>query len=268
MINEASHPRPITMAFDRQPGDNHEDAETLYQQGLAFLYGTDVPKDYAKAAECFKSSCKKGHMPARRELGIMYASGQGVEKDLERAVLYLGQAADSLDPSALYHLGLMYEVGSGVEKDMQKAVRMLAYAAEMGFPGADSDAERVDAILTEQRNRNLRARPLLKLQISDVDVEAACCKPMLDALLAQDIVFIDTASGPALLGEDLDGMDAVLSRCPYCGAPVQVVPRDKKYRSRHPELLPHLPFRRCSQAHEGIAAAFRSLRQFIIILRR
>ena len=229
MINEVHDSRLITMASERQPGNNQDDAESLYQTGLAFLYGTDVPKDYAKAADCFKRSCRMGHMPARRELGIMYASGQGVEVDMEKAVKYLGQAADSLDPSALYHLGLMYEVGSGVPKDMQKAVRMLAYAAEMGFPGADADAERVDAILTEQRNKNLRARPLLKLQISDVDVEAACCKPMLDALLAQDIVFIDSFKGPALLGEDPDGMDAVLDRCPFCGAPVQIVPRDKKY---------------------------------------
>ncbi len=217
------------MASEMKSGNTQEDAESLYQTGLAYLYGTDVPKDFKKAFECFKKSCKQGHMPARRELGIMYASGQGVEADMEKAVLYLGQAADSLDPSALYHLGLMYEVGSGVPKDMQKAVRMLAYAAEMGFPGADADAERVDAILTEQRNKNLRARPLLKLQISDVDVEAACCKPMLDKLLAQDIVFIDTVNGPALLGEDPDGMDAVLDRCPFCGAPVQIVPRDKKY---------------------------------------
>jgi hypothetical protein len=229
MINEIGDSCPITMASEKQPGINQDDAESLYQTGLAYLYGTDVPKDFDKAAECFKKSCKLGYMPARRELGIMYASGQGVEVDMEKAVKYLGQAADSLDPSALYHLGLMYEVGSGVPKDMQKAVRMLAYAAEMGFPGADADAERVDAILTEQRNKNLRARPLLKLQISDVDVEAACCKPMLDALLAQDIVFIDSFKGPALLGEDPDGMDAVLDRCPYCGAPVQIVPRDKKY---------------------------------------
>ena len=209
----------------------YEAAEAEYRKGLAYLYGTDVPVDYGKAAELFASSSEKGYMPALRELGMMYFSGQGVGKDLEKAVSCLGQAADSLDPSALYHLGLMYESGTGVEKDLQKAVRMLAYAAEMGFPGADSDAERVDSVLTEQRNKNLRARPLLKLQISDVDVEAACCKPMLDALLSQDIVFIDSFKGPALLGEDKDGMDAVLDRCPFCGAPVQIVPRGIRYRS-------------------------------------
>lgn len=205
------------------------DAQSQYQVGLAYLYGTDVPKDYAKAAEWFSRSNDQDFLPARRELGILLASGEGVEPDLQKAVLYLGQAADQLDPSALYHLGLMYEVGTGVPKDLQKAVRFLAYAAEMGYPGADMDAERIDAILTAERNRNLRARPIQKLMISDVDVEAACCKRMLDELLEQNIVFIDSYKGPALLGEDKDGMDTVLDSCPFCGAPVMQVPHDKKW---------------------------------------
>lgn len=205
------------------------DAQSQYQVGLAYLYGTDVPKDTRKAAEWFSRSNDQDFLPARRELGILLASGDGVEPDMERAIQYLGQAADQLDPSALYHLGLMYEVGTGVPKDLQKAVRLLAYAAEMGYPGADIDAERLDAILTEERNRNLRARPILKLMISDVDVEAACCKRMLDQLLEQNIVFIDSYKGPALLGEDEDGMDTVLECCPYCGAPILHVPHDKQW---------------------------------------
>ena len=205
------------------------DAEAQYNLGLNYIYGTNVVIDKSKAAEWFEKAADQGYLPARRELGIMLASGEGVEPDMELAVKYLGEAADNLDPSALYHLGLMYEVGSGVPKDIQKAIRMLAYAAQMGFPGAAADADRVDRIVTEERNRNLRARPLLKLQISDVDVEAACCKKMLDALLAQDIVFIDSNNGPALLGEDKQGMDAVLDHCPFCGAKVQLIPHDKKW---------------------------------------
>jgi hypothetical protein len=205
------------------------DAESQYKLGLNYIYGTDVPKDASKAAEWFKKSSDQDYLPARRELGILLASGEGVEQDLPTAVQYLGEAAEQLDPSALYHLGLMYEHGIGVEKDLQKCVRMLAYAAEMGFPGADTDAERVDKILYEERKKKLRARPLLHLQISDVDVEAACCKPMLDKLLDEEIVFIDSYKGPALLGEDADGMDAVLECCPFCGAKIQIIPRDTKF---------------------------------------
>lgn len=205
------------------------EAESQYQLGLQYLYGTDIPKDPKLAAEWFTKSSEQGYLPATRELGIMYASGEGVDCDLETAVRYLGLAADNLDPRALYHLGLMYEIGMGVPKDLQKCVRMYAYAAEMGYPGAEMDAERIDKILTDERSKKLRARPILKLQISDVDVEAACCKKMLDDLLEQNIVFIDSYKGPALLGEDKDGMDAVLDSCPYCGAKIQLIPHDTKF---------------------------------------
>jgi len=205
------------------------DAESQYKLGLNFIYGTNGPKDSSRAAKWFKKASDQGFIPARRELGILLAAGDGVEPDMETAIKYLSDAADELDPSALYHLGLMYEIGIGVPKDMQKAVRMLAYAAEMRYPGADLDAERVDKILYEERKKKLRARPLLNLQISDVDVEAACCKPMLDKLLNEEIVFIDSYKGPALLGEDKDGMDAVLDCCPFCGAKIQIIPRDTKF---------------------------------------
>jgi len=203
--------------------------ETQYRLGLNYIYGTNVIKDTSKAAECFQKAADLGYLPARRELGILLASGDGVDVDMEKAVEYLSEAADQLDPSALYHLGLMYELGIGVPKDLQKCVRMLAYAAEMGFPGADVDAERIDKILYEERAKKLRARPMLHLQISDVDVEAACCKPMLDKLLAEEIVFIDSYKGPALLGEDKDGMDTVLDSCPFCGATIQLIDRDTKF---------------------------------------
>ena len=212
----------ITMA---QNGD----AESQYKLGLNYIYGTNVPKDPKTAAEWFSKSADQGYLPARRELGILLASGEAGEQDFDRAIQYLSEAADQLDPSALYHLGIMYEHGIGIQKDLQKAVRMLAYAAEMGYPGADTDAERVDKILYEERKAKLRARPLLNLQISDVDVEAACCKQMLDKLLDEEIVFIDSYKGPALLGEDKDGMDAVLECCPFCGKSIEIIPRDTKF---------------------------------------
>lgn len=205
------------------------DAEAQYQLGLIYLYGNDEPRDPVKAFGWLSRAAEQNVVPAKRELGIMLVSGEGTEPDIERGVQLLSDAADNLDPGAFYHLGLMYEKGIGVPQDLQKCIRLLAYAASMGYPGAEVDAERVDAILTEERNRKLRARPILKLQISDVDVEAACCKRMLDALLAQDIVFTETMSGPALLGEDKDGMDAVMTSCPYCGQRLQFIPHDTKF---------------------------------------
>ncbi len=205
------------------------DMEAQYQLGVQYLYGTDVPKDPAKAAEWFKKAADQGLVPAIRELGILIASGEGVTPNPEEGAILLGRAADELDPSAMYHLGLMFEKGIGVPEDKQKAVRLLAYAAMMGYPGAEIDAQRLDDILTEERNKKLKARPVIKLQISDVDVEAACCGKMLEDLLAQRTVFTEDVNGPGLLGEDRFGMDCIFDKCPYCGAPIEIVPRDKKY---------------------------------------
>ncbi len=205
------------------------DADAQYQLGLIYLYGNDQPKDASKAFHWFSKAAEQEIVPAMRELGVLLASGEGCEPDLDRAVKLLSDAADELDPGALYHLGLMYEAGIGVAKDLQKSMRMMAYAASMGYPGADVDAERIDGILTEERNRKLKARPILKLQVSDVDVEAACCKRMLDELLAQNIVFTETMKGPALLGEDKFGVDTVFTSCPFCGKEMQIIPHDKQF---------------------------------------
>lgn len=204
-------------------------ADDQFQLGVQYLYGTNVPKDPAKAAEWFRKAADQGHVPALRELGILTASGEGVTPDPEEGARLLGMAADELDPSAMYHLGLMFEKGIGVPTDKQKAVRMLAYAAMMGFPGADIDAQRLDDELTEERNRRLKSRPVIKLMLSDVDVEAACCKRMLDDLLEQRTVFTESDEGPALLGDDENGFETVFHECPYCSAKIQIVPRDKQY---------------------------------------
>ena len=63
----------------------------------------------------------------------------------------------------------------------------------------------------------------------DVDVEAACCAKILEDLLGQYMVFTESEEGPALLGDDANGIENVFHACPYCGARVEIVPRDKKY---------------------------------------
>ena len=52
---------------------------------------------------------------------------------------------------------------------------------------------------------------------------------MLEDLLGQYMVFTESEEGPALLGDDANGIENVFHACPYCGARVEIVPRDKKY---------------------------------------
>lgn len=205
------------------------DANAQYQYGVACCVGDGCDVDYEEAAKWFMKAAEQGHLPAKRELGIMYLSGEGVEIDANKAFSLLSETAKSLDPNAMYHLALMYEKGFGCEKDLYMAVKFLAFAASMNYPGAEQDADRIDGMIREERIKKLRARPVLNLDISDVDVEAACCKKMLDDMMAENVAVIDTFSGPQLIGEDEDGNDLVIGKCPYCGKAVRKVSRYKTY---------------------------------------
>lgn len=204
------------------------DPDNLYRDGIAFLNGDGREKDVKKAIALFEKA-GAGHAPSKRELGIIYLNGNGVEKDLKKAYSLLSEAALSLDPHATYTLGVMYERGIGTEPDMREALRLFAFAANMGYPGAEEDAERVDEQIKENRRRRLKARPVLNLEISDVDVEAACCKEMLDAAMDSDIEVVETYKGPELVGLDENGYEVIFESCPFCGKPVKRVSKDKIY---------------------------------------
>lgn len=212
-----------------QDSDNG-DADAMYKIGLEYCLGSDSTSvDMKKAAEWFQKAIDHGSLAAKRELGIMYLTGEGVVVDAAKAYSLLQAAAYAMDPNAMYHLALMYEKGIGVKKDLYEAIKLLAYAASVDYPGADMDADRIYAEIVKERNRGLKSRPLLHLEISEVDVMAACCKPMLEDMLNENTVVMDTYEGPQLIGEDGDGNEVALTKCPHCGKPVKRVPRDKKY---------------------------------------
>ncbi len=195
-----------------------------YQVGLIYLYGGDVPKDTKEAAKWFQIAADNKHLGAKRELGILYLMGDGVEPDSAKAYEYLQAAAQALDPSAMYHLGLMYEKGIGVERNLQESMRMLAFAANTGFEGAAIDADRVEALLTEERDEKLKARPLDKLIVSEDDIESACCQKMLDDIMSGSCAFMDTYKGPAIVSENAEtGFEEPLEKCPHCGKPVETI---------------------------------------------
>ena len=51
-----------------------------------YVYGEDVPKDYAKAVTLFQKACDGGDMGGCSSLGWMYGNGHGVAKDYAKAV--------------------------------------------------------------------------------------------------------------------------------------------------------------------------------------
>ncbi len=206
-----------------------EDQDSIYVEGIAFLNGDGRGKDIKKAVQLFEKAAAQGHIPSKRELGILFLNGKDVEKDVDRAYELLSEAALSLDPHAMYNLGIMYERGIGIESDDHEALRLFAFAANMGYPGAEEDADRVESQINENRTKRLKARPVLNLEISDIEIEAACCKKMLDAAMDNEIAVVETYKGPELVGLDEDGFEVIYDKCPFCGKDVRRVSRNKIY---------------------------------------
>lgn len=207
----------------------NDSPEYLYNTAVSYLKGDGVPADSAKAAELFELAARQNYLPAIRDLGILYLNGDGVAPDAKRAYELISKSAEKMDPNAIYHLALMYENGVGVDKDPYEALRLMAFCAGAGYTGAVEDADRIEEEIDAIRNKKLDARPILKLEVSDVDVEACCCKKMFDAVKANDIYLTDTYDGPQLIGSDEDGNEMILRKCPFCGQTPQKVPRNKEY---------------------------------------
>lgn len=205
------------------------DMESQYLLGVAYCTGQNRNVDFKEGAKWLKLSADQGYLAAKRELGILYLTGEGVDADADKAYPLLSEAARESDPNAMYHLAFMYEKGVGVKKDLYEALKLLAFAANMEYPGADEDADRVEEMICREREKKLKARPLLNLDISDVDVEAACCKPMFESILNGEIYVEDTYQGPELIGEDDKGFEVIITQCPFCGKKIRRVGRDKEY---------------------------------------
>ena len=91
----------------------------FYRDGLA------VPRDYAKARECYEKGARMGDYNCFNKIGDMLYYGWGFPVDYREAVAYYlkGEAAPSFSQQFSLHkakeaLGRCYEYGHGVEKDL------------------------------------------------------------------------------------------------------------------------------------------------------
>ena len=204
-------------------------SESTYDIAIGYITGVGRPQDYAQGAKFMKQAADEGYMPAIRDMGILYINGNGVEKDEKKGLEMLQTAVRDMDPRAMYHLAVLYWHGAIVPKDLHEALRLMGFAAGMHIQGADVDAEAIEAEIDAERKRKLDARPILKLEISDADIEACCCKDMYNAALSKEIYLVESYKGPVLMKEDENGEEVVVPKCPFCGASPVIVPRDKVY---------------------------------------
>lgn len=79
----------------------------------AFLQGTGVTQDEAKACYYLELSASQGDAKSQCDLAKLYLKGQGVKKDEKTAFELLKSSADKENSDARYYLGKMYRKGVG-----------------------------------------------------------------------------------------------------------------------------------------------------------
>ncbi|XP_052767017.1 protein sel-1 homolog 1-like isoform X2 [Mya arenaria] len=101
-------------------------------QGIMYLYGKGVDRDYQKALKFFTQSADQGWSDAQLHLGIMYFGGKGVRRDYKTAVKYFNLASQGGHVLAFYHLAQMHATGTGVIRNCHTAVELYKNVAERG----------------------------------------------------------------------------------------------------------------------------------------
>jgi len=131
-LNTKSNRRVEDIAKDSSKVTTPEKANgnALFLLGLKNL---EEPKDYKKAAECFRRAAEQGHVNAQYNIGIMYERGNGVKQDYKEALKWYHKAAEQGKAEAQHNIGIMYADGQGVPQDNKKAVKWLRMAVKQGF---------------------------------------------------------------------------------------------------------------------------------------
>ena len=104
--------------------------------GIAYLYGSGVPKDPVIAVQWFRKAADQGYARAQGNLGGCYLSGEGVIRNLFEAVKWFRKAAEQEDQQSQYLLGECYQNGIGVTQSDVEACKWLELAsAQQGVGG-------------------------------------------------------------------------------------------------------------------------------------
>lgn len=117
---------------------------------LALMYaeGRGSPRDFAKAAELWKTAADKGHAMSQHNLALLYLNGLGVERNATMAANWLLKAAEANVVDAQYNIAELYRLGLGIEQNLEEAQRWYQASAK----GGNSDAvRRLAALELEQK---------------------------------------------------------------------------------------------------------------------
>lgn len=126
------------------------DADALYNLGEAYRLGKGVPRDLARAEDCFGRAAAMGHLLASDTYGVLLFQ----RGERQRALPFIRAAADRGDPRAQYFLGIAHFNGDLVPKDWVRAYALVSLARQQNLPQAASALAQMDQhIPMEQRQQ-------------------------------------------------------------------------------------------------------------------
>lgn len=112
------------------------DPAAEFQMARAYLRGTGVTKDPAKAFDFMKKAADQGYADALGGMGYFYAMGVTVPKDRDAAVEWFRKGAEKGSAKAQLDLGLSMARGSGIERNEPEGLNLIDAAAGKGLPDA------------------------------------------------------------------------------------------------------------------------------------
>lgn len=129
---------PALMSFAQEIGDDDiktesvdEDIKTesvdendvvgLYNLGMRYFKGINVPKDEAEAVKYFQKAALQGHAGAQFAIGCCCLRGIGISKNAEEAVSWYKKAAEQEHANAQFYLASCYYRGIGIPKNGEES---------------------------------------------------------------------------------------------------------------------------------------------------
>ena len=122
------------------------DAVAQYWLATLFEHGKGEGTDAAEAVRWYEASALQGNLKAMYKLAVSYAEGWGTRQNYGEAARWFSRAAEYGFVNAQYNLGVLYERGYGVPQSLLDSYKWYALAAAQG----DKDsAARVDALSSQ-----------------------------------------------------------------------------------------------------------------------
>lgn len=114
-------------------------AEAQFKLGALYFHGSQIAKDYPKAANYLAKAAAQGHGNAAMLLANQYLAGNGVPQDAVKSFALMRQAAEGGLPGAQAILAIYYGEGTGTTIDLVRSCAWFDIAAAQGVEEAQRE---------------------------------------------------------------------------------------------------------------------------------